>query len=179
MISELGLSQRAYNALTRARMTSIIDIVNIGEAENLKRIRNVGKGSFEEILEVLESKGISIDEEGKFRKEGYIAKAPEENLIKINQNIKIKNYQAKQMKERIELYEKAYENFMKPENSIFKAVPKREVSEERQMLEEKILVDQDSKQSLQEECEVMDKEMDEVKGQRSVSVAERSGKERE
>lgn len=48
-IEQLGLSTRAYNALVRANIRTVQDIIDRDEEDGLRKIRNVGENSIDEI----------------------------------------------------------------------------------------------------------------------------------
>lgn len=58
-IEELDLSVRSYNCLKRANIATVEDLVNKTEAEMLK-VRNLGRKSFDEVTQKLESLGLSF-----------------------------------------------------------------------------------------------------------------------
>ena len=61
-IEELDLSVRSFNCLKRVGINTVGDLVNLTE-EDLMRIRNLGRGCFNEILEKIHSLGIDIKED--------------------------------------------------------------------------------------------------------------------
>ena len=61
-IEDLDLSVRSYNCLKRAGITTIEKLVNTTK-EELASIRNLGKMSFNEVIEKLESYGYSLKED--------------------------------------------------------------------------------------------------------------------
>jgi hypothetical protein len=61
-IVELDLSVRSYNCLTRAGINTVKDIIEKSE-EDLMRVRNLGKRSYDEVIEKLQSLGIVIVDE--------------------------------------------------------------------------------------------------------------------
>lgn len=92
-VENLKLSRRAYNCLKRAEINYLGDLANMTE-EQLMKIRNVGKKSFEEIVAKMQEFGISFKAEEKLendrieKKEVYRSKAEleielEKNLIKL------------------------------------------------------------------------------------------------
>ena len=58
-IEELDLSVRSYNCLKRAAVNTVEDLVNKTEDEMMK-VRNLGRKSLEEVLQKLESLGLSL-----------------------------------------------------------------------------------------------------------------------
>lgn len=58
-IDELDLSVRSYNCLNRAGIKTLGDITNLSSLE-LLRVRNLGKRSYDEIVKVLEDKGLCL-----------------------------------------------------------------------------------------------------------------------
>ena len=58
-IDDLELSARSYNCLKRAGITVVKDLINHDEEEMLK-VRNLGKKSFDEVIEKLNSLGLSL-----------------------------------------------------------------------------------------------------------------------
>ena len=58
-IEELDLSVRSYNCLKRANIATVDDLVNKTEAEMLK-VRNLGRKSFDEVTQKLQSLGLSF-----------------------------------------------------------------------------------------------------------------------
>lgn len=61
-IEELDLSVRSFNCLKRAGINTVEDIVQIPR-ENFMKIRNLGKRSFDEVLEKIQSMGLDIKED--------------------------------------------------------------------------------------------------------------------
>ena len=58
-IDELDLSVRSYNCLNRAGIETLGDITNLSSFE-LLRVRNLGKRSYDEIVKVLEDRGLCL-----------------------------------------------------------------------------------------------------------------------
>lgn len=58
-IEELDLSVRSYNCLKRAAVNTVEDLVNKTEDEMMK-VRNLGRKSLEEVMQKLESLGLSL-----------------------------------------------------------------------------------------------------------------------
>ncbi len=58
-IEDLDLSVRSYNCLKRAAVNTVEDLVNKTEDEMMK-VRNLGRKSLEEVLQKLESLGLSL-----------------------------------------------------------------------------------------------------------------------
>ena len=61
-IEELDLSVRAFNCLKRAGINTVEDIVQIPR-EDFMKLRNLGRKSFEEVLEKIQSMGLDIKED--------------------------------------------------------------------------------------------------------------------
>ena len=61
-IDELELSVRSYNCLKRAGINTVEDLTNRTE-EDMMRVRNLGKKSLEEVLQKMESLGLSLRKE--------------------------------------------------------------------------------------------------------------------
>ncbi|MDR0983703.1 MAG: DNA-directed RNA polymerase subunit alpha [Ruminococcus sp.] len=61
-IEELDLSVRSFNCLKRAGINVVADLVVKGEDE-MMRVRNLGRKSFEEVVEKLNSLGLSLSNE--------------------------------------------------------------------------------------------------------------------
>lgn len=64
-IDELELSVRSYNCLKRAGINTLGDLENMTPSEMMRKIRNLGRKSLEEILSVMKQYGITLkkDEE--------------------------------------------------------------------------------------------------------------------
>jgi len=60
-IDDLDLSVRSYNCLRRAGLDTVADIIRLSEGE-LMQIRNLGRKSYEEILEKLDSMNLHLQE---------------------------------------------------------------------------------------------------------------------
>lgn len=58
-IYDLDFSVRTYNCLVRAKVETVADIINLGE-EGLMHVRNLGKKSFNEVVEKLATLGLSL-----------------------------------------------------------------------------------------------------------------------
>jgi DNA-directed RNA polymerase subunit alpha len=58
-IDELGLSARSFNCLDRSNIKHIGEIVMMSQ-NDLKNVKNLGKKSFEEIIEKIEEYGFSV-----------------------------------------------------------------------------------------------------------------------
>ncbi|MFV0555884.1 MAG: DNA-directed RNA polymerase subunit alpha [Lactovum sp.] len=58
-IEELDLSVRAYNSLKRAGINTVLDLADMNITE-IQKIKNLGKKSFEEVVEKLKNLGIEI-----------------------------------------------------------------------------------------------------------------------
>ena len=61
-IDELELSVRSYNCLKRAGINTVDDLINKSEEEMMK-VRNLGKKSFDEVKEKLQSLGFDLSSE--------------------------------------------------------------------------------------------------------------------
>ena len=61
-IEELDLSVRSFNCLKRAGINTVDDLINKSEEEMLK-VRNLGKKSFDEVREKLQSLGFDLASE--------------------------------------------------------------------------------------------------------------------
>jgi DNA-binding CsgD family transcriptional regulator len=61
-IEELDLSVRSFNCLKRAGINTVEDLVQLTE-EDFMKIRNLGRKSFEEVLEKIQSLGLNIKED--------------------------------------------------------------------------------------------------------------------
>ena len=63
-IEELDLSVRSFNCLKRAGIDTVEDLVN-KTTDDMIKVRNLGKKSLEEVIQKLESLGLSLkaDEE--------------------------------------------------------------------------------------------------------------------
>lgn len=61
-IEELDLSVRSFNCLKRAGINTVDDLINKSEEEMMK-VRNLGKKSFEEVREKLQSLGFDLSSE--------------------------------------------------------------------------------------------------------------------
>jgi DNA-directed RNA polymerase subunit alpha len=58
-IEELDLSVRSFNCLKRAGINTVDDLINKSEDEMMK-VRNLGKKSFDEVREKLQSLGLNL-----------------------------------------------------------------------------------------------------------------------
>ena len=58
-IEELDLSVRSFNRLKRAGINTVDDLINKSEEEMMK-VRNLGKKSFDEVREKLQSLGFDL-----------------------------------------------------------------------------------------------------------------------
>ena len=58
-VGDLGLTKRAYNCLIRAGINNLDDLANMTE-EQLRGVGNLGKKSFEEIVDKMQEFGISF-----------------------------------------------------------------------------------------------------------------------
>ena len=61
-IEELDLSVRSFNCLKRAGINTVDDLINKSEEEMMK-VRNLGKKSFDEVREKLQSLGFDLSSE--------------------------------------------------------------------------------------------------------------------
>ena len=61
-IEELDLSVRSYNCLKRAGVNTVEDLAEKTE-EDMMRVRNLGRKSLEEVLNKMESLGLSLRRE--------------------------------------------------------------------------------------------------------------------
>ena len=61
-IEELDMSVRSFNCLKRAGIDTVKDLVNKTE-EDMIRVRNLGKKSLEEVIQKLQSLGLSLKKE--------------------------------------------------------------------------------------------------------------------
>ena len=61
-IEELDLSVRSYNCLKRAGVNTVEDLASKTE-EDMMRVRNLGRKSLEEVLQKMESLGLSLQKE--------------------------------------------------------------------------------------------------------------------
>jgi DNA-directed RNA polymerase subunit alpha len=60
-IDELEFSVRTYNCLSRAGISTVEDLCN-KTIEDMYKVRNLGRKSFEEILGVMKEKGLKFRE---------------------------------------------------------------------------------------------------------------------
>ena len=58
-IEELDLSVRSFNCLKRAGIDTVEDLVNRTE-EDMIKVRNLGRKSLEEVVQKLQSLGLSL-----------------------------------------------------------------------------------------------------------------------
>ena len=58
-IEELDMSVRSFNCLKRAGIDTVEDLINRTE-EDMIKVRNLGKKSLEEVIQKLESLGLSL-----------------------------------------------------------------------------------------------------------------------
>ena len=61
-IEELDLSVRSFNCLKRAGINTVNDLISRSEEEMMK-VRNLGKKSFDEVKEKLNSLGYNLSSE--------------------------------------------------------------------------------------------------------------------
>ena len=61
-IEELDLSVRSFNCLKRAGINTVDDLINKSEEEMMK-VRNLGKKSFDEVKEKLKTLGFNLNSE--------------------------------------------------------------------------------------------------------------------
>lgn len=59
-IEDMDLSVRSYNCLKRANIHTVEDLIRKNEDEMLK-VRNLGRKSLDEVIQKLESYGLSLD----------------------------------------------------------------------------------------------------------------------
>ena len=59
-IEDMDLSVRSYNCLKRANIHTVEDLTKKTEDEMLK-VRNLGRKSLDEVIQKLESYGLSLD----------------------------------------------------------------------------------------------------------------------
>jgi len=59
-IEELDLSVRSFNCLKRAGINTVEDLISKSEEEMMK-VRNLGKKSFDEVKEKLQSLGFDLN----------------------------------------------------------------------------------------------------------------------
>lgn len=67
-VENFDFSTRAFNCLKRAGINSLGDLANMTE-EQFRKVRNLGKGSFEEIVAKMQEYGISFKEENQVRED--------------------------------------------------------------------------------------------------------------
>ena len=58
-IEELDMSVRSFNCLKRAGIDTVEDLINRTE-EDMMKVRNLGKKSLEEVIQKLQSLGLSL-----------------------------------------------------------------------------------------------------------------------
>lgn len=63
-IEELGLSVRSFNCLKRAGISTLGDIVEMTENDMMK-VKNLGKKSLEEVMQKIQSRGLSLKQDDK------------------------------------------------------------------------------------------------------------------
>ena len=61
-IDELDLSVRSYNCLKRANINTVADLIS-KTGEDMKKVRNMGKKSLDEVQKKLEMMGLSLASE--------------------------------------------------------------------------------------------------------------------
>ena len=61
-IEDLDLSVRSFNCLKRAGINTVDDLINKSEEEMMK-VRNLGKKSFDEVKEKLQQLGFNLSSE--------------------------------------------------------------------------------------------------------------------
>ena len=61
-IEELDLSVRSFNCLKRAGINTVEDLTNKSE-EDMMKVRNLGRKSLEEVMQKLESLGVTLQSE--------------------------------------------------------------------------------------------------------------------
>ena len=62
VIEELDMSVRSFNCLKRAGINTVDDLINKSE-EDMMKVRNLGKKSFDEVKEKLQSLGFELSSE--------------------------------------------------------------------------------------------------------------------
>lgn len=62
-IEELSLSVRAYNSMRRAGIKTVADIISYEKKTGLRRIRNFGEKSYQEIVDLLAANDINLVQE--------------------------------------------------------------------------------------------------------------------
>ena len=98
-VGDLGLTKRAYNCLIRAGINNLDDLANMTE-EQLRKVRNLGNSSFEEIVAKMREFGISFKTE-EIKKNNQLHKGDlSENLGKLKE-IQEKNKKKEQEKKEI------------------------------------------------------------------------------
>lgn len=73
-LEDLDLSVRSYNCLKRSSIKTVADLCNLKESD-LMTVRNLGKKSYKEILEKLDSMGLKLQKDEKLSKAARAAKA--------------------------------------------------------------------------------------------------------
>lgn len=61
-IEELDFSVRSFNCLKRAGINTVEDLINKSE-DDMMKVRNLGRKSLEEVINKLESLGLSLRDE--------------------------------------------------------------------------------------------------------------------
>jgi DNA-directed RNA polymerase subunit alpha len=61
-IEELDLSVRSFNCLKRAGINTVADLANTTE-EDMMKVRNLGRKSFEEVVKKMADLGLSLPKE--------------------------------------------------------------------------------------------------------------------
>ena len=77
-IEELDLSVRSYNVLCRGGFKTVEDLIGKSD-EDLRTVRNMGKNSFDEIIEKLKSMGIELED-------GVLSIKDKEQIDDMNEN---------------------------------------------------------------------------------------------
>ena len=144
-IKDLGLSTRAYNSISRANISFVIELINISR-EKIMNIRGLGANSFKEIEDKLNTYGIKFltTEELKNRKY-YISYKDIKNQIQNldidedNKNLLLSKLEEKKLKSNekdvdiqlnnsIEALKEEYKNLEKIEQEKMKKMEENEVS---------------------------------------------------
>ncbi len=144
-IKDLGLSTRAYNSISRANISFVIELINISR-EKIMNIRGLGTNSFKEIEDKLNNYGIKFltTEELKNRKY-YISYRDLKNQIQNldidedNKNLLLSKLEEKKLKSNekdvdielnnsIEALKNEYKNLEKIEQEKMKKMEENEVS---------------------------------------------------
>lgn len=126
-IEDLSLSVRAYNALKKARLDTLSDLLNLTEYK-LSRIRNLGANTRKEIINKIASMGLKLKEDGEVNEknmnEVLNVANNNENMIeffKYNQKIRLEKLEEisdkkDYLKNKIERYYLAVEQYLNNED---------------------------------------------------------------